>query len=228
MGLWDLILFRSLDWGSIVPVSSCWFIPLRNITQFKSPRTICLLSLPPLPVDLPLLIKCLLTTALLQLPASKCCPPHPFCQHSFLTGKVCLHLIISPLKSFFPYSQIWSSGFLLFDLVLGFYMCIQYAAGFSEFCIVGVSHWVWSLLDQQDELTTKLRGPPVSASPALGSQTGSTAVMCSYVGAADHIRSSLLHGEHRTIPEPGCCSLCFGLLVLSLLFVHCAFKDIES
>lgn len=137
------------------------------------------------------------------------------CQHSFLTGKVCLHLIISPLKSFFPYSQMWSSGFLLFDLVLGFYMCIQSAADFSEFCIVGVSHWIWSLLDQQDELTTKLRGPPVSASPALGSQTGSTA-SSSYVGAADHIRSSLLHGEHRTIP-----SLVVVVLALASWSCHC-------
>lgn len=145
VGLWDLILFRSLDWGSIVPVSACWFIPLRNITQSKYPRRISFAFSSASSSGPASAHQMLANKSSVTLPESNCFPPHPCCQQNFLTGKLCLHLTISPLKSFFPYSQLWSSGFLLFDLVLGFYICIQYARGFSEFCIVCLTesgaHW---------------------------------------------------------------------------------------
>lgn len=50
-------------------------------------------------------------------------------------------------KVILPLQPTMIIGVLLFDLVLGFYICIQYAGGFSEFCIVGCltesgAHWI--------------------------------------------------------------------------------------
>lgn len=92
-------------------------------------------------------------------------------------------------------------GFLLFDLVLGFYVCIcgerktQYGAGFSEFALWGGcltesgAHWISKMADHQAQGFSCLCLPAVDRRQA-------TLHPALYVGAGDHTNSLFLRGEH--------------------------------